>query len=148
MKMKLLIMIFIGATLNIGCEKEDEFNEVNNEVYQINEITKGGCFEYNPSDSMAIISISNVGAKTYIQDGFGMAEFSADYRCLADDSVVLKGNVLKLFLMPSNENLDCYCGYSWIVKFDIKENKGLKILLYEYENGSYVQKQKMYNHSL
>ncbi len=149
MKMNLLITLFIGMALNFSCEMEDEFVVVTHEIYKINEVTKGGCFDYNPSDTMAIIPSANVGVQTYIHNGFGMVEFSTDYSCLANDSIDLKGNVLKLFLKPGDiGSADCNCVYSWEIKLDIIENKGLKILFYEYENGNYLQKQEMYNHSL
>lgn len=149
MKLNILIVLFIGASLNFSCEKEDGFEVVSHEVYKINEITKGGCFDYNPNDTMAILPITNVAVQTYINDGYGMVEFSTDYSCLANDSIELKGNVLKIFLSPNDtESFDCNCVYSWVVKLDIIENKGLKILYYELENGKYQQKQEMYNHSL
>lgn len=150
MKMNFLMILIVSAFLSNSCEEDNEFETVSHEVYKINLVTKGGCFGYSVTDTLEILPITRPQSTTmYIEDGYGIVEFSKEYYCYAQDSINLTGNVLKLFLRPiNNSNQDCNCIYSWIVKLDIIENKGLKVLYYEYENGSFRQKQEMYNHVL
>ncbi len=143
MKMNLLLMLFIGATLNIGCEKEDEFEVVTHEVYQISNLVKKGCFDYAENDTTGIIPIASQTTNATIIDGVGYVEFGIEAPCFATDSIDLKGNVLKFFIKPTITG-NCRCTYSWNLELNILENKGLKILYYEYKDGAYKQNMEIY----
>lgn len=151
MKKNLLIILCIGVFVTGSCEDDNEFNEVGHEVYSITNIIKKGCFDDDDdiTDTNAISPVVLCSSTAEIINSKGVAEFCADYQCHAKDSFNLKGNVLRLYLRPTELSMaDCNCNYVWSFEFDVIENVGLKILYYEYENGSYIQKQEMYNHTL
>lgn len=135
-------------TFLISCEKENEFEVVESEIYLIKEMTKAGCFDIMAvlgDDIQQIVSCQQVIENI---DSIGYVEFCTDYNCNATDSISLKGNVLKIFLKATEEDKSCNCNYVWNFELEIIENKGLKILTYEYENGNYLQKTEVYNYKI
>lgn len=145
----MLIGYCLFFALQISCEKENKFEVVESEVYVINEVTKAGCFNNdNIEDENNIQPIVSCQQVMESIDGVGYIEFCTDYYCNATDSISLKGNVLKIFLKPTDANLSCGCNYVWNFELEIIENKGLKILTYEFENGKYLQKSEVYNHTI
>lgn len=146
-------IILIGYCLffafQISCEKDNEFEVVESEIYVIKEIKKAGCFDNveidNEHEIKPIVScrqvMENIDETAYI-------EFCTDYYCNATDSISLKGNVLRIFLKPPDSSVDCKCNYIWNFELEIIENKGLKILSHELENGKYLQKSEVYKHKI
>jgi hypothetical protein len=148
MKKIIFFTLIFELIVCLSCENKNEFEITSHEVYKIIEIEKGGCFDYGIDDSLTIAPIGNSGIQAYIKDGIGYIEYDAEYVCYAEDSIILSGNVMHIYIKPKGDYGNCMCNYSWVVHLDILENKGIRILYYEFENGQFTQKQEMYDHKL
>ncbi len=149
MKRLTLIGYCLTFIFQISCEKENEFDVVEGEVYVIKEMTKAGCFDnMEGEDEHDIQQLVSCQQAIENIDGVGYIEFCTDYNCNATDSISLKGNVLKIFLKATDSNTSCKCNYVWNFELQIIENKGLKILTYELENGQYIQESEVYKHKI
>ncbi len=145
MKTKIFSSVIVLLVITTLFSCEDNFETVSKEVYKIVEIQRSGCFTYDFSDTLNVnpvlgssLLMELVGDTCYLSYGSG------DYLCLAKDSLSLVGNTLKTYLKSSEETNGCECSYVWNIKLVVNENKGLKILIYEFKNNKYELETEAY----
>lgn len=133
--LNILLGILLGVVLCISCDRE-VFEETDKQVYTFQDINHCGGFN-DKEDSADCRNTDREDYTVSINDTTCEVNFQVDYRCNAHDSIVLKGNTLKLYLKSTNPSDECY--YFWNILLNYKSDKGIRILSYGFEENGYVK---------